>query len=130
MNINSKEIVNHIDKIIESVKNNAKIVFSTKDENTTHYNIVTISDYKFILKCVKKVLVNDYEVIIEKSDKVVVQYKLPFFVGKMLKDKISDKNSTNVDKGFITNMLEKARSFFENKKDDIIDFKDLKNFKK
>ena len=74
MNINSKEIVNHIDKIIESVKNNAKIVFSTKDENTTHYNIVTISDYKFILKCVKKVLVNDYEVITSKVD--IRDYKI------------------------------------------------------
>ena len=126
--MNKNDIINHIDSIINGVKNNAKIIFSTKDENTFHYNIICIMDYKFILKCEKRMMVNDYHVIIEKEDKEVINYHLPFFIGKMLKSKIADNTTENVDRKYVTEMLEKAKSFFSSKSDgddDIKNFKDL-----
>lgn len=125
-----KDIKAHLDSIIDSVKNNANIVFSTKEENTTHYDIFTISKYKFTFKREKKVLINDYYIIIEKSEEVIVNYKIPFIFGKLAHEKITRINPKDINKELLS-ILEKAKSFIGMNKndDDIIDINDLSKFK-
>lgn len=130
MNINKEEILKHIDSVIGVVKENAKIVFSTKDENTMHYDIIKISHYSFILKREKKLLVNNYDIIIEKNDVIVIQKSLPFFIGKIIFDKIKNTEVSKIDKTYVLDLLNKARSYFSgDKNDDVIDINDLSKFK-